>query len=128
MAQRKQYKLLTDVELEFMTVLWRLKKAVIRDILGNLEPHRKLAYTSAATIMRILDDKGFVQSEKSSKTYLYTPRISKDEYQSRSLRNISEKLFDSTPQALVARLVEDAELSDEALSEIRSLLDRRLEK
>ena len=125
MARRKTYKLLTEVELEFMTVLWRLEEAAVREILDNLEPHRDLAYTSAATIMRILEDKGFVRSKKSGRTFLYRPTLSKESYQSRSLKNLSEKLFDNAPAALVAHLVEDSDLSDEALAEIQSLLDRK---
>ena len=126
MERRKTYTLLTEVELEFMTVLWRLDEATVRDVLGNLEPHRKLAYTSAATILRILEEKRFVECKKDGRTFLYRPRISKGDYQSRSLRSLSEKLFDNTPATLVARLVEDSELSEEALVEIRTLLDQRL--
>ena len=123
--RRKKYKLLTEVELEFMTVLWRLEEASVREVLGNLAPNRDLAYTSAATIMRILEDKGFVRSKKRGRTLLYRPKVAKDVYQSRSLKNMSEKLFDNAPAALVAHLVEEGELSDEALDEIRALLDRR---
>ena len=128
MERKKTYKLLTEVELEFMTALWRLEEGSVRDILRNLAPHRKLAYTSAATIMRILDEKRFVKSRKEGRTFVYSPRLTRDQYQSRSLKSISEKLFDNTPASLVARLLEDEELSEEALAEIRSLLDQRLGK
>ena len=128
MERKKTYKLLTEVELEFMTALWRLQEGSVRDILRNLAPHRKLAYTSAATIMRILDEKRFVKSRKEGRTFVYSPRLTRDQYQSRSLKSISEKLFDNTPASLVARLLEDEELSEEALAEIRSLLDQRLGK
>ena len=125
MRKKQRSRLLTDVELEFMTVLWRLEEASVREVLGNLAPNRDLAYTSAATIMRILEDKGFVRSKKRGRTLLYRPKVAKDVYQSRSLKNMSEKLFDNAPAALVAHLVEEGELSDEALDEIRALLDRR---
>lgn len=128
MERKKTYKLLTEVELEFMTALWRLQEGSVRDVLRNLAPHRKLAYTSAATIMRILDEKRFVKSRKEGRTFVYSPRLTRDQYQSRSLKSISEKLFDNTPASLVARLLEDEELSEEALAEIRSLLDQRLGK
>ncbi len=111
-----------------MTALWRLQEGSVRDVLQNLAPHRKLAYTSAATIMRILDEKRFVKSRKEGRTFVYSPRLTRDQYQSRSLKSISEKLFDNTPASLVARLLEDDELSEEALAEIRSLLDQRLGK
>lgn len=75
--------------------------------------------------MRILDEKGFVDSRKEGKTFIYSPRLTRDTYQSRSLRNLSEKLFDGTPASLVARLVDEYELSGDDLEEIRALLDRR---
>ncbi|MDU8942100.1 BlaI/MecI/CopY family transcriptional regulator [Ovoidimarina sediminis] len=118
--------LLTDVELEFMTALWELGSGSVRDVLANLAPERALAYTSAATIMRILEKKGFVSSEKDGKTLIYRPTLAKDIYQTRSLKNLSAKLFDNTPESLVARLVDDAGLSQETLEEIRALIDRRL--
>jgi predicted transcriptional regulator len=125
MRKRKSNELLTEVELEFMTELWKIGEGSVRDVLACLPPERKLAYTSCATIMRILDEKGFVDSRKDGKTLIYSPRLSKDSYQSRSLRNLSDKLFDGTPASLVARLVDDYDLSENDLEEIRALLDRR---
>ncbi len=126
MRQKKEHGLLTEVELEFMTALWQLETGSVRDVLSNLAPDRELAYTSAATILRILEEKGFVSSVKSGKTLIYRPRLTKDSYQTRSLKNLSAKLFDNTPASLVARLVDDEGLSQESLEEIRALLDRRL--
>jgi len=123
---QKKTKFLTEVELEFMTKLWELGQGTVRDVQDALAPARKLAYTSAATILRILEQKEFVTSAKDGKTFVYTPTLSKDTYQSRSLRNLSEKLFDNTPAALVARLVDDNDLSQEVLDEIRALIDKRL--
>lgn len=122
----KKIRFLTDVELEFMTHLWELGEATVREVLDALGPTRKLAYTSGATILRILEVKEFVTSTKAGKTFLYKAALTKDVYQSRSLRNLSEKLFGNAPAALVARLVDDDHLSAEALDEIRALIDKRL--
>jgi len=126
MRQKKKPDMLTEVELEFMNALWEVEEGSVRDVLTRLAPGRNLAYTSAATILRILDEKGFVTSEKSGKTLIYKPILAKDTYQTRSLKNLSAKLFDNTPAALVARLVDDEGLTQESLEEIRALLDRRL--
>lgn len=123
---KKKTKFLTEVELEFMSKLWDLGKATVRDVQDALAPARKLAYTSAATILRILEQKDFVTSTKQGKTFIYQATLSKDAYQSRSLKNLSEKLFDNAPATLVARLVDDDDLSQEALDEIRALIDKRL--
>ncbi|WP_299844557.1 BlaI/MecI/CopY family transcriptional regulator [uncultured Roseovarius sp.] len=126
MRQKKKSEFLTEVELEFMTELWALGEGSVRDVLARLAPGRNLAYTSAATILRILEQKEFVTSEKRNKSLVYRPALARSAYQSKSLRNLSDKLFDGTPASLVARLVDDDGLSEDALEEIRALLDRRL--
>ncbi|MEM9708037.1 MAG: BlaI/MecI/CopY family transcriptional regulator [Pseudomonadota bacterium] len=127
MRKRKSRQLLTEVELEFMTELWALGEASVRDVLAALPPERDLAYTSAATILRILEEKGFVNSRKDGKSLIYTPLLAKDTYQTRSLKNLSRTLFDDAPASLVARLVDDAGLTERDLEDIRALVERRLQ-
>ncbi len=126
MRQKKKSEFLTEVELEFMTELWAMGSGSVRDVLARLAPERNLAYTSAATILRIMEQKEFVTSEKLGKTFVYKPALAKHKYQSKTLRDLSDKLFDGTPASLVARLVDDQGISEESLAEIRALLDRRL--
>jgi len=126
MRDKKKSELLTEVELEFMNELWALEEGTVRDVLAQLPEDRNLAYTSAATILRILEQKGFVTSRKEGKRHVYIPSLDKDAYQIRSLKDLSMKLFDDTPASLVARLVDDDELTQEALGQIRALVDRRL--
>ncbi len=126
MRPKKKTEMLTEVELEFMSKLWELGESTVRDVLDMLAEGRKLAYTSAATILRILEQKQFVTSTKQGKTFIYQAALSKDTYQSRSLKNLSEKLFDNAPATLVARLVDDYDLTEETLGEIRALIDKRL--
>lgn len=126
MRKKNKNELLTEVELEFMTRLWSLGEGTVRDVLDQLPKGRDLAYTSGATILRILEQKEFVTSRKEGKRLVYVPLLAKDAYQSRSLKNLSVKLFDDTPASLVARLVNDEELTEEALGQIRALVDRRL--
>jgi predicted transcriptional regulator len=127
MRKRKSGNLMTEVELEFMNELWALGEGSVRDVLDRLPPERNLAYTSGATILRILDEKGFVESRKNGKTLIYRPLLEKDTYQARSLQNLSRTLFDDTPATLVARLVDDAGLTEADLEEIRALVERRLQ-
>lgn len=127
MRRKKPVNLLTEVELEFMNELWALGEGSVRDVLDRLPPERALAYTTGATILRILDEKGFVESRKEGKTLIYTPLLKKDKYQTRSLQNLSRTLFDDTPASLVARLVDDAGLTASDLEDIRALVERRLQ-
>ena len=126
MRKKKSRHLLTEVELEFMSELWTLKEGSVREVLARLPDERNLAYTSGATILRILEEKGFVESRKEGKVLIYTPLLAKDQYQTRSLQNLSRTLFDDTPATLVARLVDDDGLTEADLEEIRALVERRL--
>lgn len=126
MRQKKKNELMTEVELEFMTELWALGEGTVRDVLDRLPKARNLAYTSGATVLRILEQKEFVTSRKEGKQLVYVPLLAKNAYQSRSLKDLSMKLFDDTPASLVATLVDDEDLTEEALGQIRALVDRRL--
>ena len=84
MRQKRKSEFLTEVELEFMTELWAMGQGTVRDVLDHLAPGRNLAYTSAATILRIMEQKEFVTSEKQGKTFVYKPALAKDAYQSKT--------------------------------------------
>lgn len=128
MNRKKDVKQLTAVELELMTIMWELEEASVSDVLEKVAESRKMAYTSAATIMKILVEKKFLKSRKQGKTYIYRVAVSKASYESRSINRILKSLFNDAPVAMVARLVDDENVSQEQLEEIRKLLDRRLEK
>ncbi|WP_019298165.1 MULTISPECIES: BlaI/MecI/CopY family transcriptional regulator [Leisingera] len=127
-AMRKKHdtSLLTEVELEFMTVVWDMGGGTVRDILAELNKMQERAYTSVATVLKIMEQKGFLTSERKDRSLVYRPAVPKAEYQKTSLKNLSSKLFNGAPAALVARLVDDEDVTDEMLEEMRALLEERL--
>ena len=127
MARRKN-ELLTEVELEFMKVLWSGRVGTIRQIYAELAKETARAYTSVATTLKVLEGKGYVSSVKDDRTLSYKPTLSKNSYEQKSIREMSKSLFDGTPSALVARLVEDEELSDDMITEIQNIIDQRLDR
>ena len=126
MRKRQDSASLTEVELEFMNVVWEVGGGTVREILAALNREQERAYTSVATVLKILEQKGYLISRKVDRSLVYRAAVPKVAYQKRTLQNLSSKLFDDTPSALVARLVDDDRLSDQALEEIRDLVNRRL--
>lgn len=127
MVRKTKPGLLTEVELEFMVLLWELGEGSVRDLLANLDSSRKLAYTSAASIMRILENKRVVTSCKEGKTFVYRPLLQKSDYEARTIGHIVSKLFDDEPMSLVSRLIERHELSDKELQEIRKIIEQKVQ-
>lgn len=117
--------LLTDAELELMLILWKLGEGSVHDVLAALPKKRVMAYTTASTIIRILEKKGFVASRKEVKSHIYSPRISKQIYEKRTLGHVMDKLFENTPAVLVARLIDDHKLSAKEITELKQLLETK---
>jgi predicted transcriptional regulator len=119
-------KMLTQVELELMTILWRIRQGSVTEVQGELNPGRSLAYTSVSTILRILEQKKIVGSRKEGRGHVYYPRLSKETYETTTLKHVLSKVFDDTPTALVKRLLEVEKLSEKDLKAIRALLEAQL--
>ena len=131
MAPRKKAQVekpLTEVELELMNAIWALGDCTVKEVQKSLSPGRDLAYTSVATIMKILEQKGVLSSRKDDRAHTYHPLISRDEYGALSLRHLADNVFHGDPSTMVMRLLNDSELSADELQSIRKILDERMGK
>ncbi len=126
MRKKHDKSLLTEVELEFMNVIWELGQGTVREIHAKANEAQERAYTSVATVLKIMEQKGFLTSGRKERSLVYKPSVPKADYQKASLKNLSSKLFNDAPATLVARLVEDEDVTNEMLMEMRALLEERL--
>jgi predicted transcriptional regulator len=117
-------RLLTETELELMTILWRLGEGAVADVMGNLPKGRELAYTSVSTILRILEQKGVVTTRKEGRGHVYIPVLKKSDYEARTVAHVVERVFDGTPVALVRQLLGSGQLNEEDLRELKALIDK----
>jgi predicted transcriptional regulator len=115
--------LLTESELELMTILWRLEGATVNEVLAALPPDRPLAYTSVSTILRILEQKGVVTSEKIGRGHRYLPAVAKGDYEVVAIGQMVDTVFDGQPLSLVRRLFDGVGLTRKDLASLRALLD-----
>jgi predicted transcriptional regulator len=116
---------LTATELEMMNVIWRLGSCTVSQVQDELRPERELAYSSVSTIIRILEQKGFVTSSKAGRGHLYSAAMPKHDYQALSLEHVVKQVFDDTPSLLVQRLLDSKNLTENELGEIRALLRKK---
>lgn len=123
---RSNDSLLTPAELELMNILWRTQGGTVREVLAALPESRQRAYTSVSTIVRILEQKGFVRAEKSGRSHRYVPVIAQSAYQSHNLSAVVGGLFGGDPLSLVRRLLRSSELSQEDLQQMRHLVEEEL--
>lgn len=121
-------KALTQAEEEVMQLLWQFEKAYVRDLLERW-PDPKPAYNTVSTIIRILEQKGFVGHEPHGKTHAYYPLVSKETYSSYAGGNLIQKYFDGSLPRLVAHLAQEESLStcelDQLLAQLQALKNQK---
>jgi len=124
-GSRRNLKPLTAVELEMMNVIWRIGPCSVAQVLEQLSAKRELAYTSVSTIVRILEQKGYVASQKAGRGHQYSAAIAKDDYQAMSVTHLVNNVFEGTPSLLVRRLLDSNALTEDELAQIKSLLRKK---
>jgi len=117
--------LLTAVELEFMNIIWSQGGGTVKDVQSHLPPERDLAYTSISTILRILEKKEILISVKEGRGHRYLPKLTKKQYESRSVTHLVSNVFDGTPIALVKRLIDDRQITQNELQQLKDFLDQK---
>ncbi len=122
---KRPERLLTESELELMTILWREAGGTVGDVLAALPQDRTLAYTSVSTILRILEQKGVVTSEKVGRGHRYLPAVAKGDYEAFALDDVVDRVFGGQPLALVRRLVGTTGLTRKDVAALKALLDEK---
>lgn len=114
-------KKLTRKEEELMKILWKLKKAFVKDIV-ELYPAPKPHYNTISSLVRLLQDKGVIGFKQYGNTYQYFPLISKEEYRRSFMSDVVSDYFDNSYKSAVAFFVKEKGLSDAELDELVKLI------
>ena len=108
-------------EEQIMQACWHLGKAFIKEIIAEL-PDPKPHYNSVATMVRILEEKGFLGHETFGNTFQYYPVVSKEAYQNQAFDDIVRKYFNNSYPRMLAYFAKEQKISREELNEILELI------
>ncbi|HEX9487702.1 MAG TPA: BlaI/MecI/CopY family transcriptional regulator [Gemmatimonadales bacterium] len=114
----------TDRELDVMSVLWDVGPATVTEVRERIADD--LAYTTVLTILRTLEQKGYLSHTEDGRAHRYKPLVKREVAGRTALRRLVDKVFDGSPELLLTHLVSDKNLSDEELRRLRKLLAGRL--
>lgn len=112
-------KKLTEREEEIMQILWEKGPMFVRDIL-ELYPDPKPHYNTVSTVIRILEEKGFVNHKAFGTTHQYFATILLEEYKGSALKKVISKYFDNSYTKVVSTLITEEDLS---ISELKKLIE-----
>ena len=115
---------LTNKEEEIMHILWRLNKAFVKDVLAEIEedkPH----YNTLSTIIRNLEEKGYVAYNAYGKTHQYYPIVSLEEYRKKFMNSAIKDYFNNSYKNVVSFFAKEDKISIEELKEIIELIESK---
>lgn len=118
----------TDAELEILTVLWSRGPSTVRQVQELLSQNKPRAYTSIMTLMSIMARKGYLRCRKAPGGYIYTAKRSAPETGRGMLRDLVQRVFSGSSMAAMLSLLDERELNQDELHQLRKMLDAKLAK
>ncbi|MDT0295855.1 BlaI/MecI/CopY family transcriptional regulator [Mesonia ostreae] len=115
---------LTKAEEEVMQQLWKLKEANVAAMIEEM-PEPKPAYNTISTIVRILENKGFVGYKKVGRGHHYFPLVKKDSYSKFSMTKLMNNYFDGSMKSMLSFFVKKNDLSTTELEEILKEINKK---
>ena len=119
----KNMQKLTNKEEEIMHILWKLEKAFVKDVLAEVvddKPH----YNTLSTIIRNLEEKGYVDHIAYGNTHQYFPIIAKEEYRKGFMNNAIENYFNNSYKSMISFFAKEEKISADELREILDMIEK----
>ena len=120
-------KTLTKAEEQIMQILWDLKEAVVKQVVDGFK-NPKPAYTTVATVLKVLDNKGFVKYRKIGNTNLFFPAVSKKEYTKVQFTSLLKNYFNGSFPKMATFFANENNLSIDQLEEMLKITENEFEK
>ncbi len=114
-------KRLTKAEEDIMQIIWQLNRCTVsdvRDFIAKENGEKKPPHSTISTIVRILEEKGFLDHKAYGRTYEYFPVVSKADYSRRTLKKFVSDYFEGSMNELVSFLVKEEKIDMEELSKL----------
>ncbi len=121
---RKISKTLTDGELRIMEVVWDMKQASVKDVTAVLLEKESPAYNTVQTMLRILEEKGYLKHAKTGRSFVYSPLVGRNAARSAALKHLLSSFFNDSPQSLVVNLLEDEKLDAADLQQLKEIIEQ----
>ena len=105
-----------------MKIVWRQRTSTVREVYEALQERRPVAYTTVMTMMKILEEKGFLKKTLVDRTHVYKPVKARQQVMGAMVRDFVDRVFDGAPNALLLHLAKNNTLTAEQREAIKALI------
>lgn len=111
-----------DLQLRILQVLWSKSEATVADVNAALKPERDLAYTTVATMLRKMENRGLVTHREDGRSFLYRALVNAEQVGQGMTDHVVERLFEGSLAGAVSHLLRTREVSRDELDELERLI------
>src|SRR5574339_816803 len=120
---RTPHPTLTPQELAIMKVIWQHDQATVRDVYEALREKRAIAYTTVMTMMKILEEKGYLRKTQAERAHVYRPTKPRQQVVGAMVRDFVDRVFDGAAGGLLLHLAKDRRLTKAEREQLKALID-----
>ena len=117
---------ITKAQEDILKALWQVKDGAVSDVLDRL-PEPKPAYNTVATVIKVLEKKGYVSHKTYGKTNVYFPMVSQKEYAQHIIKDTFKGLFNGSLNQMVSFFVKSKDISLNELEELKTMVEKEIE-
>lgn len=120
---RKKSPTLTEAELRLMRILWDRGSSTVGEVIEALPKKARIAYSSALTTLRILEEKGHVRHKQRGRAFVYEAVAEPGDARRSAVEYVLRQFFDNSPEMLVLNVLENEKLTKEELARLRKMIE-----
>lgn len=119
---------LGDLQLKIMQVLWERSEARVAEVHRIISPTGDLAYTTVATMLRKMEDRGLVKHRDEGRSFVYKAAVAEAEVTRSMADHLVDRLFEGSLADMVSHLLKTREVSREELAQVERMIAERKKK
>ncbi|MCX5644775.1 MAG: BlaI/MecI/CopY family transcriptional regulator [Phycisphaerae bacterium] len=112
---------MSPAETEVLPLVWQSQEATVQQVHEALPSNRKVTYVTIATLLRRLEEKGYLRHHARGKAFVYGPAAKKEDVIRRTISDLVERLFGGNPVPLMQHLAQHSGISDEDIERLKGL-------
>ena len=118
---KKKLAALSPAETEVLRIVWQLGKGTVQEVAGELPDKRKITYATVQTLLRRLENKGYLKHNNRGKAHVFSAAVRSEEVIQRTVRDFLDRLFGGDPIPLIQYLAEHGDIGKADIERLKKL-------
>ena len=122
---KRKLRAMSPAETEILRLVWQLGQATVQQVCDLLPPKRKIVYKTVQTLLRRLENKGYLKHNIKGKAHVFFPAVERKDVVKKTVLDFLDRLFGGDPRPLMQFLAEDGKINTEDIKRLRRLIEKK---